>query len=61
MNARRNKVQLIGMLGKDPESFVFDGSGFLSNMSISFITTSVSIKVTAGDGFLEGSYGELSA
>ena len=24
MNALRNKVQLIGRLGKDPESFVFD-------------------------------------
>lgn len=34
MNALRNKVQLIGRLGKDPESFVFDDGKMKVNFPI---------------------------
>ena len=34
MNALRNKVQLIGMLGKDPESFVFDDGKMKANFPV---------------------------
>ena len=34
MKALRNKVQLIGMLGKDPESFVFDDGKMKANFPV---------------------------
>ena len=34
MNVLRNKVQLIGRLGKDPESFVFDDGKMEVNFPI---------------------------
>ena len=46
MNALRNKVQLIGRLGKDPESFVFDDG----KMKVSFpVATNESYRGADGE------------